>query len=612
MKKLYVNIFLVAVVLAVCCVSCQKDPKEVTLIAITQKYNNDAKTYVDDITPYWHDGDRVRINDADYTLQEAMGNSAQIPNVTSRSTGYCAIFPASIVIKKNTHMGRNPYVTLPVTQEFKMVGNQQRVDAPMSAFVMDGNTLQFHNLCSVLRVCVSNATNTQLPVIGITVTAKIAYLGGKGTATIMGDSTDAIVIPLHSENSHSVRLLKTDNTPMKTIEPSATETFDIVLPECSIKNDVTISVYTPEGGKSVTIENATWVHNTIIPVAVRVDELTQTAAELVAGRHFNDRIPGNAKTVRFKYNDVSVTTGTILSTNSSPYPIYGNMDGTTWVVSTPANSINANADCSNMFDYSAGLTNIDFGNQFNTSKVTNMQDMFRKCSGLTSLNLSNFNTSYVTTMKSMFYECSSLASLDLSSFNTSNVKDMMDMFHGCSSLTSLDLSSFNTSNVEFMSGMFYGCSSLTSLDLSRFNTSSVFDMTEMFYGCSSLTRLHLTRFNTSSVRSMESMFYGCRSLTSLNLASFNTSWVEDMRHMFENCSNLTQLNLYNFDMINVGIIWWWASAHTRDSESAKTDMCKGLAEESGACAIICTTATQTVLQQSVTGLVNSRISWHTH
>lgn len=35
MKKLYVNIFLVAVVLAVCCVSCQKDPKEVTLIAVT-------------------------------------------------------------------------------------------------------------------------------------------------------------------------------------------------------------------------------------------------------------------------------------------------------------------------------------------------------------------------------------------------------------------------------------------------------------------------------------------------------------------------------------------------------------------------------------------------
>ena len=39
------------------------------------------------------------------------------------------------------------------------------------------------------------------------------------------------------------------------------------------------------------------------------------------------------------------------------------------------------------------------------------------------------------------------------------------MFRGCSSLTNINLSNFNTQNVKYMSGMFSGCSSLTNLNL---------------------------------------------------------------------------------------------------------------------------------------------------
>ena len=37
---------------------------------------------------------------------------------------------------------------------------------------------------------------------------------------------------------------------------------------------------------------------------------------------------------------------------------------------------------------------------------------------------------------SMFWECSSLITLDLSSFNTQNVTDMENMFYKCSSMMS--------------------------------------------------------------------------------------------------------------------------------------------------------------------------------
>ena len=695
MKKQNIIFSFVAALLAISAVSCQKDQDVVTLNAVIQKVSNDSKVYINDHTPYWHNGDQIRINDVDYTLQTAMENSAQIPNVANSTSGYRAIFPASILTNSNDNINSSSSVavTLPATQVFEMVGSHQRVDVPMGAFIDRGSTLHFHNLCSVVRVYVSNAINAQLPITGITITAESAYLSGTGTATITGNNTDAIVIP-SSTGSHSVSLCKTDNTPMKTVEPLATEYFDVIVPEFSTPNDATVTVTTPTGYKSITIEDATLAHNTITTVTVNVDELSQTTAELVDGPTFNAAIPQNATAIRFEYNNASVTSGTILSTAASPYPIYGNMvDGTTWVVSTPANRMNANADCRDMFsgtynsstgtDQSA-LTSIDFGDNFNTSNVsdmsymffycisltslnlscfntsnvmsmfymfhgcsnltslnisnfntsnvrymgemfrdcsrittlnlsnfntsnvTDMYGMFSGCSSLTNLNLSNFNTTNVTSMSTMFWGCSSLTSLNLSNFNTTNVTDMTQMFGGCNNLTSLDLSRLNTSNVTRMGGMFYFCSSLTSLNLSNFNTFSVTDMSCMFIGCSSLTSLNLSNFNTSNITDMRYMFSGCDHLTSIDLYNFNTSNVNDMRYMFQGCNRLTSLNLYNFDMSGL-------TSHTSGSTtySGKYQMCLNLANTSGVCAIICSSAIQTELQ-SGTDLVNSRITWYTH
>ena len=561
MKKQYIIFSFFAALLALCAVSCQKDQDVVTLNAVIQKVSNDSKVYINDHTPYWHNGDQIRINDADYTLQTAIENSAQIPNVANSTSGYRAIFPAGILTNSdaNINSSSSVAVTLPATQVFEMVGTHQRVDVPMGAFIDRGSTLQFHNLCSVVRVYVSNAINAQLPITSIAITAESASLSGMGTATITGESTDAIVIP-SSTGSHSVSLCKTDNTPMKTVEPLATDYFDVIVPEFSTPSDVTVTVTTPTGYKSIPIEDATLAHNTITTVTVNVDELAQTAAELVYGGAFRAAIPQNATEIRFEYNNASVISGTTLSTNSSPYPIYGNMDGTTWVVSTPANRINANSNCSYMFQgvfnsstnsYQSNLLSIDFGDNFNTSNVTSMYQMFYGCSSLTTLNLSNFNVSNVTDMGDMFYGCSSLTSLNLSNFNTSNVTNMMNMFANCSSLTSLNLSNFNTSNVTYMDGMFSGCSSLINLNLSSFNTSNVTDMMNMFVNCSSLTSLNLSNFNTSNVTNMSQMFWDCSGLTSLNISNFNTSNVIDMMSLFRNCSSLTSLNLSNFNTSSV-------------------------------------------------------------
>ena len=60
---------------------------------------------------------------------------------------------------------------------------------------------------------------------------------------------------------------------------------------------------------------------------------------------------------------------------------------------------------------------------------------------------------------------------------------MEEMFRSCRSLKSLDLSNFNIKNVINMHGMFLGCKSLKTLDLSNLNGEKLTDMNEILYEC---------------------------------------------------------------------------------------------------------------------------------
>ena len=51
------------------------------------------------------------------------------------------------------------------------------------------------------------------------------------------------------------------------------------------------------------------------------------------------------------------------------------------------------------------LTSVVGLNNLDTSKVTDMSEMFRACNSIQSLDLSNFDTSEVTDMSGMFYNC---------------------------------------------------------------------------------------------------------------------------------------------------------------------------------------------------------------
>ena len=73
--------------------------------------------------------------------------------------------------------------------------------------------------------------------------------------------------------------------------------------------------------------------------------------------------------------------------------------------------------------------------------------------------------------------------LDLNNFDTSSVNNMTNMFFSCSSVKSLYLKDFDTSSVKAMESLFSGCTSLISLDLRNFNTTSVTNFKNVFLNC---------------------------------------------------------------------------------------------------------------------------------
>ena len=149
---------------------------------------------------------------------------------------------------------------------------------------------------------------------------------------------------------------------------------------------------------------------------------------------------------------------------------------------------------------------------FNTSNVANMYSMFEAASRLNEINFGdNFNTEKVTNMGRMFTNTPVLVGLNLSKFNTKNVTNMAHMFGGMNVIENLSLTSFDTSNVTTMNGMFSSMPSLKILDISTFNTQNVTDMGYIFainnYESDNLTTIYASdRFTTNNVVASQGIF----------------------------------------------------------------------------------------------------------
>ncbi len=165
-----------------------------------------------------------------------------------------------------------------------------------------------------------------------------------------------------------------------------------------------------------------------------------------------------------------------------------------------------------LFEGQTGLENIQF---FNDVIIEgNVTRMFRNCSNLVYVSMSEASVSGITDASYMFFGCSRLDNLILPKpMDLSGATNLNAMFSGCAALETLDLSNWNTPQVTQIAGMFYGAAKLKSLDLSRLDTSSVTNFSNMFNGCSALeTILISSKWDTANAIKSTNMFAGCTSL----------------------------------------------------------------------------------------------------
>lgn len=122
---------------------------------------------------------------------------------------------------------------------------------------------------------------------------------------------------------------------------------------------------------------------------------------------------------------------------------------------------------SSMFGDSKNLTYVDMGN-LNLSSIINFQNMFYNCSSLKGVNWENtrlrtadLNRGETFKMDYMFDSCSSLESLDLSSWDTSKVTNMEQMFCRCSNLKTIYVDQNLWKRAYTSTNMFSGCGTNT-------------------------------------------------------------------------------------------------------------------------------------------------------
>ena len=541
MKKIFLFFALLAGIAVM--TGCQKDQEVVTLKAVIDQ---DVKAHFGGTAvniPHWDSDDQVYVKGSANFSTNLFGLTN--PNTTfatiegvPASTVYSAIYPARMVgtmgtPTDGTSAGVSASIYFDPHQFYRWDENENRqlVDMPMGA-VTTGNTLYFKNLCSIIRLTVTNdLTNAtashdiqqvNFDVKRLTVHASGAYVAGYANVTLSENNDPVIDVnnPNHLSSDNVLSVYKADGGSMGTIYLSSTDgptskTFDIVVPPFNADNLVIeVELYNHNDGRALGYyeynvgDPDSIGRNVIVPVNLAVNTYTLfDYAYLEPGpdfnRHINSILTPNVRFIKFNHEtspltahniypdnqwETSTPTGYVeLQAPNSPHKIYGYLlDPYTIEINSYGSHIYCNSDCSGMFQGFVNIQNIQWTEDvlFETEDVTDMSYMFAGCSVLqTAPNIETFNTTNVTNMAHMFEGCH-FTGLDLSVFNTHNLNGdgMVAMFKNCSYLQTLDLSSFTTTQITDMTELFYNCRALRGeegLNISQFDMSNVTTLTNM-------------------------------------------------------------------------------------------------------------------------------------
>ena len=294
MKRINTMMIVSLLAVVVMTTGCKREYGTVTLGANIDN-GRDAKVYIDDLTPCWHNNDLIRVNNQTCTTSAALGSSAQITDVVE-SNHYRAIYPADIVGNVDISSSSSTIaVTLPRVQRYEVdTRGDQKVKVPMGAY-SDNESLTFHNLCSLIKVVISNQMDYDFLLDSIIVAASSAYLSGLGSATLAGRTSDAVRMMASSSANRAVSLTFTSTaSPIITQGDRETYVYYIVAPEFE-RDDVYITLcLRNESGIStvhVTKPNVSLGHNKIATIGIALND-ENVIFSIPNPPSVNGRLPG--------------------------------------------------------------------------------------------------------------------------------------------------------------------------------------------------------------------------------------------------------------------------------------------------------------------------------
>lgn len=215
--------------------------------------------------------------------------------------------------------------------------------------------------------------------------------------------------------------------------------------------------------------------------------------------------------------------------------------------------IMANADSSRLFSYDddssnlfSALTTINGLPLLDTSNCETMERLFRSCTELTTVDISNFNTSKVKSFHMTFAVMNKLTKLSVAHLDTSACEDMAYMFYG-SKIPHIDFENWDVSKVKTFDHFLSGANSVNSFDVSKWDVSSCENCNAMFNDVQ-VTNYDVSNWDVSNVKVFSQMFESNAKLTKIiGLENWDTSNGICFEDMFSDSPYLKELNLSSFN-----------------------------------------------------------------
>ena len=133
----------------------------------------------------------------------------------------------------------------------------------------------------------------------------------------------------------------------------------------------------------------------------------------------------------------------------------------------------------------------------------------------TVIDLNDIDTSKITDMSEVFYKNIDIVNIDISTWDVSNVKDMKCMFMGCINFVSGGLDKWETRSLENISRMFEKCHSFTGEEIKNWDVSKLRMAYATFRYCWDFTAdLEDWNLNVLPGKSVyiDKIFAGCKKL----------------------------------------------------------------------------------------------------